>query len=54
MQSPLIGLNDKICDAAQDLWEKWLSSGEPSDYQAYLDHVRNCENCFKDERRITL
>jgi hypothetical protein len=53
MQSKLTGLNDKICDVALDLWERYLHSGSHPDYQAYLTHVQNCENCFKDERVIT-
>lgn len=53
MQKKLIGLQDKICDTAYDLWERYLNSGEPSDYQAYLSHIQSCEACFKAEKEIT-
>ncbi len=53
MQSKLIGLDDKICEVAKDLWQRYLNSGEPADYQAYLAHIQSCGKCFKEEREIT-
>ena len=46
-------LEDKICEKAVDLWEKYLYSGDQSQYQAYLDHVHSCPACFKKAKELT-
>lgn len=48
-----IPLKEKLCEEGFKLFEEYNYSGEPGDYTAYLNHVRKCPNCFKEERVIT-
>jgi len=52
LKSGKIPLKEKLCEEGYKLFEEYQYSGEQGDYSAYLNHVKKCPKCFKEERVI--